>query len=75
MKFTFKCLKCKKIFEGNVSSEAMTKLCPFCGSEAEKQFHACTNIYVPSYFHTSRSDIFSDTEWQNLKKNPDIKRI
>jgi len=50
------------------------KLCPLCGSKAYRQFHACTNIYTPSYFHTSRSDIFDEGEWQDLKKNPDIER-
>ena len=79
MTFEFKCEECKKLFEVSISVE-IAKLypgypeCPECGGRTKKQFHACTNIYVPSYFHTSRSDIFDDKEWQDLKKNPDIER-
>jgi len=74
MRFNFKCNKCKRIFESYASPHETTKPCPECGSEAVRQFHACSNIHVPSYFHTSKSDIFSDTEWQDLKKNPNIER-
>jgi len=72
MIFEYKCSFCEKIFDDN-SGKPMIN-CPTCGAPATRQFHACTNIYIPSYFHTSKSDIFSDTEWQDLKKNPDIER-
>ena len=74
MRFSFKCDKCNSVFEQVASPTNRMKLCPFCGSKAYRQFHACTNIYTPSYFHTSRSDIFDEGEWQDLKKNPDIER-
>jgi len=74
MIFNFKCNKCDSVFEQVASPSDKMRLCPFCGDKAIRQFHACTNIYVPSYFHTSRSDIFTDQEWQDLKKNPDIER-
>lgn len=74
MRFNFKCLKCGNIFEESVSPLETVKLCPKCGKYAQRQFHACTNMYIPSYFHTSKSDIFSDTEWADLKKNPNIER-
>jgi putative FmdB family regulatory protein len=74
MIFDFKCINCNHIFEKNISSDEQFILCPKCGRYAKKQFHACTNIYIPSYYHTSRSDIFSDTEWQDLKKDPNIER-
>ena len=74
MRFDFKCLKCKKIFESYASTNEMTKLCPYCGVVAIRQFHSCTNIYVPSYFHTNKSDIFTDKEWQDLKRDPNIER-
>ena len=75
MIFNFKCVECKKVFEmyANPADDTI-KQCPHCGGNAIRQFHACTNIYVPSYFHTSRSDIFTDKEWQDLKRNPDIER-
>ena len=74
MRFRFKCNKCSYVFKQDATSTNRMKLCPLCGSKAYRQFHACTNIYVPSYFHTSRSDIFDEGEWQDLKKNPDIER-
>lgn len=74
MIFSFICKKCRRIFEKDIPVNQKVIVCPYCGKQAHRQFHACTNIYIPSYFHTSRSDIFSDTEWQDLKKNPDIER-
>jgi len=74
MRFNFKCDKCNSVFEQVASPNDKMKSCPFCGSQAKRQFHACKNIYIPSYFHTTKSDIFSDTEWQDLKKNPNIER-
>lgn len=74
MRHYYKCEKCKKVFEELARPNETLKICPCCGATSKKQFQACTNIYIPSYFHTSKSDIFSDTEWQDLKRNPDIER-
>jgi len=74
MRFNFKCNKCRRVFEKIVLASQKVVVCPYCGKQAKRQFHACTNIHVPACFHTSRSDIFSDTEWQDLKKNPNIER-
>ena len=74
MRFYYKCEKCKKIFEEIARPDEKLKACPCCGATSARQFHACTNIYVPGYFHTSRSDIFTDKEWQDLKKDPNIER-
>lgn len=77
MIFDFRCLCCGFEFESNnfknFAEETYT-VCPKCGKYAQKQFHACVNMYVPSYFHTSKSDIFTDTEWADLKKDPNIER-
>ena len=72
MIFEFKCLKCKSVFEDNTSEKY--RVCPKCASIAKRQFHACTNIHIPSYWHTSRSDVFTDQEWQDLKKDPNVER-
>ena len=79
MIFEFECLNedCGNKFEENISfSKYYVKYvkCPKCGRHAIKKFHATTNMFVPSYFHTSRSDIFSDSEWQELKKDPNVER-
>lgn len=74
MIYSFKCLACKNNFEKVASFNDEFIMCPKCGKYAQRQFHACTNMYIPSYFHTSKSDIFSDTEWADLKKNPNIER-
>jgi len=74
VRFNFKCNKCRRIFEKIVPANQKSIACPYCGKKASRQFHACVNIHIPSYFHTSKSDIFSDTEWRDLKKNPDIER-
>ncbi len=73
MIFQFECKVCKKVFEKSVSSGIEFTLCD-CGKYAKKQFHACSNIRIPSYFHTNRSDIFTDKEWQDLKKDPNTER-
>lgn len=82
MIYEFKCTKCGKVFERNMTSDSVLfdsenmkdfTFCS-CGSAAEKQFHATSNVFIPAYFHTSKSDIFTDKEWQDLKKNPNIER-
>lgn len=76
MIFEFECLNenCKNKFEENISFGKYYVKCPECGRYAIKKFHATANMFVPSYFHTSRSDIFSDSEWQELKKDPNVER-
>jgi len=37
-------------------------------------FHAISNMFIPSYFHTSKSDVFSYEEWNKLKKDPNVVR-
>lgn len=64
----YKCSSCKNTFESN------NPTCPKCGNIAKKQFHATSNVFIPAYFHTSRSDIFTDKEWQDLKKDPNVER-
>lgn len=73
MIFEFRCSKCNFIFEDNVSSDTLV-LCPKCESICERQFHATTNFHIPSYWHTSRSDVFTDKEWADLKKDPNVER-
>lgn len=68
----YKCLNCSYIFEDITKEEYI--LCPKCGKYAQKQFHATVNMFVPSYFHTSKSDIFTDREWADLKKDPNTER-
>jgi hypothetical protein len=75
MIFTFKCNNCDNKFEKNVGFGVEFVMCPNCKRYADKQFHACTNVLIPSYFHTNKSDIFTDTEWRDLKNNPDISRV
>lgn len=70
----FKCNKCRRIFEKNVPTKQKSIRCLYCKGKAKKMFHATSNIHIPAYFHTSRSDIFSDKEWQDLKKDPNIER-
>ncbi len=73
--FDFKCELCGELFERKVNHWGVIATnCFRCGAMAYKQFHATSNLFVPSYFHTNRSDIFSDTEWQALKKDPNIER-
>jgi putative FmdB family regulatory protein len=74
MIYYYRCEKCKTLFEEASRLGETLKACPCCGATATREFHACTNIYVPSYFHTSRSDIFTDKEWQELKKDPNVER-
>ena len=76
MIFEFECLNkdCGNKFEENISSGEYYVKCPKCGRYAIKKFHATVNMFVPSYFHTSRSDIFTDSEWQELKKDPNVER-
>ncbi len=76
MIFEFECLNenCGNKFEENISFDKYYVKCPKCGRYAIRKFHATTNMFVPSYFHTSRSDIFTDSEWQELKKDPNIER-
>ena len=74
MIFDFICKKCRRVFEKNVPAKQKSISCPYCKRKAKKMFQATTNFYIPSYFHTSRSDIFDEGEWQDLKKNPDIER-
>jgi len=74
MRFNFICKKCRRVFEKNVPARQKSISCPYCKSKAKKMFHATTNFYIPPYFHTSRSDIFSDSEWKDLKRNPNIER-
>ena len=73
MIFDYQCLECDTVFEKITDSVTEFVDCK-CGGKAVKVFHATTNFHVPSYFHTSKSDIFSDTEWADLKKNPNIER-
>ena len=73
MIFQYKCLECNKEFDKVTDSVTEYVDCS-CGAKAIKVFHATTNFHIPSYFHTSKSDIFTDTEWAELKKNPDIER-
>ena len=76
MIFEFECQNkdCGNKFEENISFGKYYVKCPKCGRYAIKKFHATANVFVPSYFHTCRSDIFSDTEWQALKKDPNVER-
>lgn len=74
MIFEFKCKKCNNVFEQNATSNDAYWTCPRCGGYAKRMFSATPNIFIPAYFHTSRSDIFSDTEWQDLKKDPNVER-
>ncbi len=73
MIFDYKCLECDYKFEA-VPPKNKEVVCPKCGKPTERLFKATTNFHIPSYFHTSKSDIFSYEEWQDLKKNPDIER-
>jgi protein-arginine kinase activator protein McsA len=68
----FKCLKCKQTFE-KVSTNKYEP-CPYCYSITEKQFRATSNLFVPGWFHQVRSDIFSDKEWEDLRKDPNTER-
>ena len=54
--------------------EKVDGFCPKCNGDGIRQFHATSNVFIPAYFHTSKSDIFTHEEWQALKKNPDIER-
>lgn len=74
MIYRFKCTGCDNEFEDTVRMNIEIVTCPRCGGYADKQFHATSDMFVPSYFHTNKSDIFSHEEWQALKKNPDIER-
>lgn len=76
MIYDFQCLNCNHKFEKSMSSKdtELYIICPKCGKYAEKQFKATSNMFVPSYFHTAKSDIFTDTEWADLKKDPNIER-
>lgn len=73
MIFEYICSKCGYRFEAFANHKTLVS-CPKCGAVAERQFHATTNIHIPSYFHTSRSDIFTDKEWEDLKKDPNVER-
>ncbi len=44
------------------------------GAEAEKLFAATSNVFIPAYFHTMKSDVFDYQDWRNLKKNPNMER-
>lgn len=73
MIFDFICKDCG-IFEANRVSGTDFIDCPKCGKPAARTFHATTNFHIPSYFHTSKSDIFTHEEWQDLKKDPNVER-
>jgi putative FmdB family regulatory protein len=73
--FSFECQKCGEVVEKNVTMDLVVDVCKSCGGPAVKQFHATTNVHIPSYFHTSKSDIFSADEWKALKKDPDVQRV
>jgi len=62
------------LFEKTASGNAEYTICPKCGKYAQKQFHATSNFHIPAHFHTSRSDIFTYEEWQDLKKDPNVER-
>jgi len=72
MIYEYKC-KCGNRFEATASIDKDV-VCHACGEIAERQFHATKDVFIPSYFHTSKSDIYTYEEWQDLKKNPDIER-
>ena len=72
--YEFKCTKCKHEFEENVAYDRKYMQCPECGKNSERMFHATSNVHIPGYFHTSKSDIFSHEEWKALKKDPNVER-
>lgn len=74
MIFDFKCKMCGKVFEETAGIKNNSAICPDCKGRAVKIFSATTNFHIPPYFRTSRSDIFSDSEWAALKKDPNIER-
>lgn len=69
----FKCDNCDRTTEQEIYNGRIPK-CPNCGGRLKKLFYATSNVHIPAYFHTSKSDIFTDTEWADLKKNPNIER-
>jgi len=75
MIYTFKCKDCDCDFDEVSSVSNDFHACPRCGGIANKVFNA-SNIfmYIPSWWHTNKSDIFTDTEWAELKKDPNVER-
>ena len=75
MIYEYRCNKCEHEFEAKVfmSDKSIVK-CPECESESTKLFAATTNVFIPPYFHTMKSDIFNYQDWRNLKKNPNMER-
>jgi putative FmdB family regulatory protein len=73
--YQFLCQDCGHSFEAVSSWQDDFCVCPKCNGTAKKQFNA-SNIftYIPSWWHTNKSDIFSDTEWAELKKDPNAER-
>jgi len=74
MIYEFKC-GCGCSFDVVLRQQSDFYICPVCGSKAEKQFNASNiSVFIPSCFHTNKSDIFTDTEWAELKKDPNVER-
>ena len=61
------CEKLKKPHDLNLT-------CPRCDREALKMFSATSNVFIPPYFMTMKSDIYDYDDWRKLKKNPNIER-
>ncbi len=79
MRYNFTCddPNCGYEFEAIVSIENCDEPqgCPRCGRTATRQFNATSNVFIPPYFMTMKSDIFTDLEWRKLKDNPNIERL
>ena len=77
MIYDFKCIDrdCGFVFEEVVRNfKTNVTECPKSGEIAGKEFCATSNIFIPPYFMTMKSDIFDSKDWENLKKNPNIER-
>ena len=74
MKYSYECLNCNGKFEKTAKIDEVV-LCPKCGIPADRKFHATSDVFIPSYFHTMKSDIFDYDDWRKLKKNPNIERL
>jgi putative FmdB family regulatory protein len=75
MIYEFLCQDCGHTFEAVSSWHDDFTNCPKCNGIAKKQFNASNiSVFIPPYFHTNKSDIFTDTEWAELKKDPNVER-
>ena len=77
MIYSFQCLdhNCAYEFEAKIRIAKIDEMrCPRCGAGAEKLFAATSNVFIPAYFYTMKSDVFDYQDWRNLKKNPNMER-